>query len=230
MITPGQRAPKQEQQGSATPIGGLGPGYLGEPPRRRWVLWLTIAMATAFMLAFMLGGTIAPIRQRLKSIPAVGKLLFDGPVWPVLWNKTAVPKVTPSAIAVVSGATQSQLSQQSADLARREATQSDRENQVSLREAQASELQRHLEEQLKVTDALKIQLEGTLRSQKDRAEVVRQMKTAQAVQLLGVLSDDEVVGILKYLETNEVASILNAMEPLRAARILMRIPSPSSPG
>jgi flagellar motility protein MotE (MotC chaperone) len=227
MINPGQRASKQEQRGSATPIGGLGPGYHEEPSGRRWVLWLTIALATAFLLTFILGGTIAPIRQRFKSIPAVGKLFFAGPVWPVLWNKPAVQKVTPSATAGLSSATQSQLNQQTADLARRIASLSERENQVSLSEAQNGELQRRLEEQLKVTGTLKIQLEGTLRAQKDRAEVLRQMKTAQAVQLLGALNDDEVVGILKYLETDEVASILNAMEPTRAARILMRIPSPS---
>lgn len=222
----------------------------GQPKKkRRWLLRTFLTLLLLFGTTYVLGRMVEPIRLRLQPLPLVGALLFSDPVWPVLWNKgtpadqpvAADAKSPPAASQPEPAPAESAAAQElkrleaeaatriaaaemkEADVARRESELAAREQALKDREASIADQESKLGEELKRTENLRTQLEGQLRSEQDRAEVIRSMKSSAVLLMFGTMTDAEIIQVLKYMEASEVAKLLAGMDPYRSTRILLSL-------
>jgi flagellar motility protein MotE (MotC chaperone) len=235
--------------GGVRSLQGLGGGGPGIPDRShlppnpggasRWLRGLVIVAVLLLGLTYVFGRTVEPLRLRLVGVPVAGKLLFAGPVWPVLWNKPVSAQVPTSRPADKSAAGNAGVAALDAEVAKRLADVEQRETDVARREAAlklaepaAADQQRALDLGQAEAASLTVQLKGQLQTELDRVEVVRSMKSAAVVQLFGVMTDDEVIAVLKYMRADEVGKILSGLDQTRSARLLRRmqfVPAPTNP-
>lgn len=219
----------------------------------RWLLWLLLIPLLLLGLTYVVGKTVRPVQERLEAIPLAGPLLFDD-VWPILWNKPATPADdTPAAESNggqnPAGGTAAQPNtggQQSAEetalsklmdeaaarLALAEAEEArlkQKEAELKAREETVKGLQAQLDKSVTETEALKVQLQGQLRSEMDKVEFVRNMSRTQQAAFFEALTDAEVVRILKYMTAEEIGKILGSMNAYRAARIFEQMPVLAQP-
>jgi flagellar motility protein MotE (MotC chaperone) len=237
----------------AGPAGGglRGPGLSPLPPQRkrsgRWLFWLVLIPLLLLGLTYLLGRTVEPVRVRLAKVPLAGNLLFGDKVWPILWNKPATPAKTPTPSAsqgapttptttpgpsAAQTAAQQLLDQAQARLAAAEAKENDLKKREADLKAQADQLKTQTDKLAKAqadVEGLKVQLQGQLRTEQDRVEIVRAMRSSAQVQFFSALTDDEAVAVLKYMSADEVSKILAGMDSYRAARIFYRLPTVAQP-
>ena len=237
MSTP-NRTPLLGGRPQPTGLGGgmRGPGLAPLPPKKegrsRWVFWLVLLPLLLLGLTYLAGRTVEPVRQRLVEIPLAGRLLFGEPVWPILWNKPAAQPVatTPAPTAQSPGATPvvDKLAEEAAkrlaeaDLKEQEIKR--REEAVASKEATLKAEEARLAAANQEVADLQVQLQGQLRMEQDRVEIVRAMSRTAQVQFFTTLTDAEAVTILKYMTTDEVAKILGSMDPYRAGRLFYQLP------
>lgn len=222
----------------------------GQPKRkRRWLLWTVLTTMLLLGLTYALGRMVEPIRFRLQPLPVVGSLLFSDPVWPVLWNKGAPAaqpaasesKSPPAAATAESSPAESAAAQElkrleseaavritaaemkEAEVARRQSDLAAREEALKAREATIADQESKLGAELKRTETLRAQLEGELRSEQDRVEVIRSMKSSAVLAMFGIMTDPEIIQVLKHMEAAEVAKLLAGMDPYRSTRILLSL-------
>lgn len=243
----------------AGPAGGglRGPALSPLPPKGkrsgRWLLWLVLIPLLLLGLTYLLGRTVEPIRARLAQVPVAGKLLFGDPVWPILWNKPATPAkatdtakqttTTPAGQGTATG-TAGQTADPSQTAAKQLLTEAEtrlaaaeaKETELKKREADLKTQETELKNQtVKLaqltadTEALKTQLQGQLRTEQDRVEIVRSMRAGSQAQFFSALTDDEAIAILKYMSAEEISRILAGMDSFRAARIFYRLPAIAQP-
>jgi flagellar motility protein MotE (MotC chaperone) len=181
-------------------------------------------------------------------VPLAGNLLFGDKVWPILWNKSSTPAKpatqapapasqsnAPSATTQPSPsqtAAQSLLDQAQARLAAAEAKENElkqRETALKTQEAQLKAQTDKLAQTQADVEGLKVQLQGQLRTEQDRVEIVRSMRSSAQVQFFGALTDDEAVAVLKYMTADEISKILAGMDPYRSARLFYRLPTVAQP-
>lgn len=243
----------------AAPAGGglRGSALSPLPPKGkrsgRWLLWLILIPLLLLGLTYLLGRTVEPIRARVADMPVAGKLLFADPVWPILWNKPATPakpadtaKQATTAPAGQGAATATSgqatdpsqtaakllLDQAQARLAAAEAKETElkkREADLKAQETQLKDQTVKLAQLTADTEALRTQLQGQLRTEQDRVEIVRAMRAGSQAQFFSALTDDEAVAILKYMTAEEISRILAGMDSFRAARIFYRLPTMAQP-
>lgn len=229
------------------------PGMVNLPgtpkKKRRWLLWSFLTLLLLLGTTYGLGRMVEPIRLRLQPLPLVGSLLFSDPVWPVLWNKgtpaaqpvasesTAPPAASQQEASPAETAAAQELKRleaeaaariaaaemKEADVARRESDLAAREQALKEREASIADQESKLGEEMKRTESLRVQLEGELRSEQDRVEVVRAMKSSAVLAMFGTMTDAEILQVLKYMEPAEVAKLLAGMDPYRSTRILLNL-------
>ncbi|HYF95576.1 MAG TPA: hypothetical protein VD969_25465 [Symbiobacteriaceae bacterium] len=230
--------------------GGLrgGPALSPLPPKGkrggRWLLWLILVPLLLLGLTYVLGRTVEPIRAKLEQIPLAGPLLFRAKVWPILWNKPpAKPADQPPAGAPATPATGSQptaappvdselLDEAAARLAAAESKEAElkrKEADLKAREAAISDMEAKLNKAVADTEALELQLEGQLRSEQDKVEIVRSMTRTQQAAFFDSLTDEEAVRILKYMDAAEIGPILGSMNPYRSGRIFAKLPALAQP-
>lgn len=221
---------------------------------RRWLLWLVLLPLTLLGATYLLGRTVEPIRLRLEPLPLVGELLFGDPVWPVLWNKPTTPEqpgttsgsgaTSPPAATGQTPAPTGDVTKLAAEAAARlaaaevkenelkqkEASLAAREQALKTRELSIGEQEKSLGAEIKAAEELRKLLEGQRRTELDRVEVVRNMKSGAIAQLFAAMTDDEVLRVLMYMEAEEVAKHLSVMDPYRSARLLqaLRAVAPST--
>ncbi len=211
---------------------------------RRWLLWAIAIPLLLLGLTYLLGRLVEPVRARLEPLPVVGNLLFKDPVWQVLWNKpaaapdegktpvsstdkntpgTTTPSADVSALEAQAAARlaaaevkENELKQKEADLAAREKALKTREQSVMAQE-------KTLGAEIKAAEDLRKLLEGQRRTELDRVEVVRNMKSSAQQQLFAALTDEELLRILMYMDATEVAKHLSTMDPYRSARLLQAL-------
>ncbi|HYF78517.1 MAG TPA: hypothetical protein VD973_15370 [Symbiobacteriaceae bacterium] len=240
----------------AGPLGGglrSGPALSPLAPKGkrggRWLLWLLLISLLLVGLTYVAGKTVEPVRERLEAIPLAGPLLFDE-VWPILWNKPATPEAKApagepaggqsTAPGTTAGGTPSAqdsalsklMDEAAARLALAEAEEArlkQLETDVKAREEAVKKLQAQLDKAVAENTALKVQLEGQLRSELDKVEFVRNMSRTQQAAFFEALTDSEVVRILKYMTAEEIGKILGSMNPYRAARIFDLMPALAQP-
>jgi len=225
---------------------GMSPLSAQQKRKGPWMKWVLLILITVFALTYLLGRVVEPVRARVSAVPVVGSLLFAKPVWPVLWNKRAAPAAstnTPSGSqtqtsgTTAAGASTPDFSRQEAeiagrlaaaevkenDLKRREADLSAKEAALKKREGTISQQEIQLGQELKSAQALRAQLDGQLRARKDRAEIIRNMRSTGVQQLFGAMTDDEVLQVLMYMDAAEVGKYLSGMDPYRSARLLQAL-------
>lgn len=231
----------------AIPVGKRTPfSSLPNKPRRvRWLLWLVVLPALLLAVTWLLGRTVDQIRVRLAPVPVVGKALFGEPVWPVLWNKnpgaaptedpakTGAPapagdtvKEPPADVSLIEAEAAARLAAAEVkenELERRQADLAAREKALRTREESIAAQEKTLGAELKVAEGLRKQLEGQRRSDLDRVEVIRHMKSAAVQQLFLAMTDDEVLRVLMYMDAAEVGKYLSAMDSYRSARLLQAL-------
>lgn len=229
------------------------PPMPGQKRRRRgWIKWAIILPLVLLGSTYLLGRVLEPARIRLAKVPLVGASLFSRPVWPILWNKSAqtVDKTASeqqtgvfTATELAAAAELSRLEAQAADrlaqaemkendLVRREGDLAAREEALKRREAGIADQEVTLGKSIKEADSLKTTLEGQLRSEQDRVEIVRALKSSAALSMFAAMTDTEVLRILMYMDATEVAKLLSGMEAERATRLLLALrqtPSQSAP-
>lgn len=237
---------------ASAPAGRPGMAPLPAKPERRrsWIFWFLVMPLLLLGLTYVLGRAVEPIRARLAMVPLAGPLLFGDPVWPILWNKhpdgaqttTAPPAETAGGTTdTASGAQPApgapQFSQAEADLAarlaaaeieendlrRRENDLQARESAVKAREARLAGQEAALSQELKRAEELRKQLEGQIRSDQGRVEVVRAMKSSAIKQMFDAMTDHEIIRILMYMSADEVAKHLSGMDQYRSARLLQSL-------
>jgi flagellar motility protein MotE (MotC chaperone) len=232
--------------GARTPLGGgRGPALApapskGQKPKRRGWLWALLLPLLLLGLTYLSGRMVEPIRAVLAKVPVAGPALFAKPVWPILWNKPATPEAaaptpqtgvtpgtTPSTPPTADTGLQRQIDEAAARLVAAEAKETDladREAAVQLLQEALAKEQADLAAKLAAAEALTQKLQGQLRSEQDRVEIVREMSRTSQTQFFGALTDDEALAILKYMAADEVADILGKLDPFRAARLFQRLP------
>lgn len=219
----------------------------------RWLLWLLLIPLLLLGLTYVVGKTVEPVRERLEAIPLAGPLLFDE-VWPILWNKPATPEAEAPAGETAGGQTQAPgktaspaaggtqsaqdsalsklMDEAAARLALAEAEEArlkQKEAELKAREETLKGLQAQLDKSVAETEALKVQLQGQLRSETDKVEFVRNMSRTQQAAFFEALTDAEIVRILKYMTAEEIGKILGSMNAYRAARIFDQMPALAKP-
>lgn len=217
----------------------------------RWLLWLLLIPLLLLGLTYVVGKTVEPVRKQLAAIPLAGPLLFEK-VWPILWNKPETPEppagekaggqspaagtTAPPAAGSKQTAEDSALSKLMAEAAARlalaeaeEARLKQLEADLKVREEAIKVRQAQLDKAVAETTALKVQLEGQLRSELDKVEFVRNMSRTQQAAFFEALTDAEVVRILKYMTAEEIGKILGGMNSYRAARIFDLMPALAQP-
>lgn len=107
-----------------------------------------------------------------------------------------------------------------ADLKARESALQAKQFELASQQARLTAQETRLADQLKQTEALRKQLEGELKSEQDRVEVIRAMRSSAVQQLFSAMTDEEVIRVLKYMTAEEVARYLSGFESFRSARIL----------
>lgn len=212
------------------------------PGGRRWWLWLILLPLLLLGVTYLLGRTVEQVRVRLEPVPLVGKLLFKAPVWPVLWNKAPEaskveepagqagskapadsakpPAADVSALEAEVAARLAALEVKENEIKKREAGAAAREQALKTREQSIATQEKTLGAEIKALEELRKQLEGQRRSDLDRVEVVRNMKSAAVLQLFAAMTDDEVLRVLMYMDASEVGKHLSGMDPYRSARLL----------
>ncbi|MDF2629974.1 MAG: hypothetical protein K0R39_3805 [Symbiobacteriaceae bacterium] len=224
----------------------------------KWLLWLLLIPLLLAGLTYLVGKMVEPVQARLEAIPVVGPMLFDE-VWPILWNKSATPEPaaaggdapagkTPTPGSSTAGTTappstggtvpaaDSALSKLMDEAAARlalaeaeEARLKQKEADLKAKEETLKKLQAQLDKAVAETDALKVQLQGQLRSELDKVEFVRNMSRTQQAAFFEALTDAEVVRILKYMTAEEIGKLLGGMNAYRAARIFDMMPALAQP-
>ncbi|HWI62229.1 MAG TPA: hypothetical protein VNT75_10360 [Symbiobacteriaceae bacterium] len=228
------------------PGGGLrGPALSPLPPKGkrggRWWLWLILIPLLLLGLTYVTGRMVEPIRAKLEQIPVAGPLLFGGDVWPILWNKpvetpadkaTSVPTATPTAPTQTPTVDSKLLDEAAARLAAAETKEAElkrKEADLKAREKTLQELEAKLSTSVAASEALRVQLQGQLRTEQDKVEFVRNMSRTQQAAFFEALTDDEAIRILKYMSAEEIGKILGGMNSYRAARIFERMPALAQP-
>lgn len=227
---------------------------------RKWLLWLLTVLLLTLGMTYLLGRTVERVRAAFENVPAIGKPLFGAPVWQMPWSKKGTdaadeparsapaqgadkpaapaqgagkqPAVTPGATP--SGELETRIAEAAAIIAAAEAKEKDikaREAALKLKEDGLAKEAGKLAAKQAEAEALTLQLQGQLRAEQDRVEVVRSMSRSAQAQFMNALTDDEVLAILKYLTADEVAKLLEKMDPYRAARLFQRLPlvAPAAP-
>lgn len=237
---------------SAVPGGGArGPALAPLPPKQggagRWWRWLVLVPLLLIGVTYLLGRTVDPVRLKLVEIPLAGKLLFSNPVWPILWNKPITPEEqtgpnddasagtgTKTPGTQIGSGAQSDLNAEIAarlaavelkekEIRDREQAVRAHEGELRAQETRVREKEAQLTVELQVTQALKAQLEGQLRAEQDRVEVIRKMSRTAQVQLFNAMTDDEILRVLHYMEAEEIGKIFGSMDPYRAARLMHQL-------
>ena len=235
------------------PGGGLrgGPALSPLPPKGkrggRWLLWLVLVPLLLIGLTYLLGRTVEPMRAKLEQIPLAGPLLFKAKVWPILWNKpatkpasdvtkpsagTATTSPAAPATSGTSTAIDSKLDEAAARLAAAETKEAALKRQdadLKARENALKEQEARLSKAIIETEALKVQLQGQLRTEQDKVEIVRGMSRSQQAAFFESLTDDEVIRILKYMSAEEIGKIVGGMNPYRAGRLFDKLPALAQP-
>ncbi|HWI62413.1 MAG TPA: hypothetical protein VNT75_11280 [Symbiobacteriaceae bacterium] len=236
------------------PGGGLrgGPALSPLPPKGkrggRWLLWLVLVPLMLIGLTYLLGRTVEPMRAKLEQIPGAGSLLFKAKVWPILWNKpvtkpaadaakppaNATGNTQPAAPATggASTALDSKLDEAAARLAAaetKEAALKRLDADLKARENALKEQEVRLNKAVIETEALKVQLQGQLRTEQDKVEIVRGMSRSQQAAFFESLTDDEVIRVLKYMSAEEIGKIIGGMNPYRAGRLFDKLPALAQP-
>ncbi len=245
--------PFGHRPGSGKPGGGLQPQGLAPLPDKRpgpgvWAARVAVILLALLTLTWLLGRTVDPIRVRLAELPVVGEALFGRDVWPILWNRPTAPGEAAVDSGTASGGQEqgagvsspsgggamemapTRLADLEAEIAARLASVELRESEVRRKEAELREREQVLIEQearlrevIQETEALRTRLEGQLRTELDRVQVVRGMKRSAVVELFAAMTDDEVIAVLRHMQPDEAGRILSEMDPYRAARILQKM-------
>lgn len=225
---------------------GMSPLPAQQRRKGRSLKWVLIIPLLLLGVIYLLGRTVEPVRVRLVPMPLAGKLLFAKPVWPILWNKNRAPATSPSAPGASKteapstappAASAPDNSQLEAEVVARLAAVEVKENELKRREAEFTAMEAALMEregtiaqqeiqlgqEIKAAQVLRAQLEGQRRSETDRAEVIRNMRTAGVQQLFGAMTDEEVLRVLMYMDATEVGKYLSGMDAYRSARLLQAL-------
>ncbi|MGB9779298.1 MotE family protein [Caldanaerobacter sp.] len=159
--------------------------------------FILIVISTFLLVFFNVGGSQTFITKKLSSIP-----FLKGVVSPsVREDKDAI------------------IGKLNEEIQRKEAIISENEQKIKEQEAQIESLKKEIEELKSENLLLKQQFESRQNSLKDIATYYQNMDPQRAAEILGNLSDQEIINVLITMNKDSASKILEALKPEKAAKI-----------
>lgn len=241
---PGKKSAQGQQKAKAALVSPI-PTQKPRRGRRLFMMLLIVAMVVA--AAYGLINYIPPVKTRAErlyepvrawaeKIPLVGPRFFakkesEGAETPAGANgQNGEQSTGPGALPAAVDSAPDPAAQALEELARREAAVAFAEEQVKQKEAALADREGELnrrqvefDKKEEEIERLRLEMEARIREDKARAEIVGNMKTAQAVAMLNVMDDEEVLRLMRYLEPDVTAKIFAAMDPYRGARLMLKL-------